>query len=258
MDLNYKNKVVLVTGGASGIGAGIAEVFAKEGAKLCLNYLFESDEIINSIKNKLEEKYNIEVFPVYANVTKEEDVVNMYKNIVDHFGTIDCLVNNAGGWLHKPVEEYDTESYRNLASLNVESVLLNVREFTKIVKGQNKPGAIVNVVTKTVYWSTGVNNSIYVATKAAVAGLTKSLAHELTPSGIRVNGIIPGYVDNGRIDKDGERYKHVITIIPSHEYATPADMGNVCAFLCSDAARQISGQNIDCTGGTLTGDPVNQ
>jgi len=258
MDLNFDGKVVLVTGGASGIGRGISEAFAREKANIALNYLFESEEKINEIKTALEEKYHVDVLPVYANVTSEEDVVKMYQKIVEHFGTIDFLVNNAGGWLHKPVEEFDLESYRNLASLNVESLLLNVREFAKIVKSQNKQGSIVNITTKTVYWSTGVNNSIYVATKAAVAGLTKSLAHELTPFGIRVNGIIPGYVDNGRIDKEGERYKHVIQIIPSHEYATPADIGNVCTFLCSDNARQISGQNIDCTGGTMNGDPVNQ
>lgn len=253
MDLGLKGKVVIVTGGAKGVGAGISEVFAQEGANLVIDYRSDS-EYSEKFAKDLASKYSVDVIAVQADVSKEEKVAELFDKTIEHFGTVDCLINNAASWgKHYPIEEFNLEDYKACSAANIESVLMLSSKFITICKQQKKPGHIVNVLTKSVFWSSSINNEIYVATKAAVTGITRSLAHECAKDDIFVNAIIPGYALNSSTDMNSDRMKRVMTYIPNGVLGTPIDMGNVAAFLCSDKANQINGALVDCTGGTMNG-----
>ena len=139
------------------------------------------------------------------------------------------------------------------ARLTADTFHVMSRELVKLSKASGKGAHILNVLTKSVFWSSSINNSTYVATKGAVAALTRNLAHELGKDGIHVNGIVPGYVWNSSMDPSSDRYKRTLAYIPNRTMATPQEMGWICAFLCSDRASQINGAIVDCSGGTMNG-----
>lgn len=253
MELGLKGKVVIVTGGSKGVGAGISEVFAQEGASVVID--FRSDAVQGqTFAESLAEKYGVETLAIQADVSREEDVVRLFEAAVERFGTVDVAINNAATWTnHLPIEEYAVELYRDASAANVESVMLVSRELVKLAKRQKKQAHLLNVLTKSVFWSGSINNSTYVATKGAVAALTRNLAHELAKDGIFVNAIVPGYVWNSSMDPNSERYKRTLSYIPNRTMGTPVEMGYVCAFLCSQCASQINGAVVDTSGGTMTG-----
>lgn len=253
MDLGLKNKVVIVSGGSKGVGAGICRVFAQEGARVVVN--FRSDrEQGESFALQLQREYGVSALAVQADVSREEDVKRLFAQAKDRYGTVDIVVNNAATWTqHLPIESFSVEAYRSASAVNVESVMLMCRELVRIAKGRRKQGHILNVLTKSVFWSSSINNSTYVATKGAVAALTRNLAHELAKDGIFVNAIVPGYVQNSTMDPSSERYKRTLAYIPNRTMATPMEMGYVSAFLCSRCASQINGAVVDVSGGTMNG-----
>ncbi|MBQ4252470.1 MAG: SDR family oxidoreductase [Erysipelotrichaceae bacterium] len=253
MELGLKNKVVIVTGGSKGVGAGISDIFAQEGATLVIDYRSDREYSENFAK-ELSEKYGVRAIAVQADVSREDQCDYLFEETLKAFGTVDCLINNAATWCkHYPIEEFKLEDYRYASSANVESVLMLSSRFIRICKQQKKPGHIVNVLTKSVFWSSSINNDIYVATKGAVAAVTRSLAHECAKDDIFVNAIIPGYSLNSSTDLESPRMKRVMGYIPNGKLATPFDMGYVTVFLCSDKAGQVNGAMIDCTGGTMNG-----
>lgn len=253
MELGLKNKVVIVSGGSKGVGAGICEAFAQEGARIVVD--FRSDvRQGESFAQKLHDDYGVETVAVQADVGQEDAVRRLFATALERFGTVDIVVNNAATWTkHLPIEDFAVEDYRKASNANVESVMLMSRELVRIVKEQKKPAHILNVLTKSVFWSSSINNSTYVATKGAVAALTRNLAHELAKDGIHVNAIVPGYVWNSSMDPTSERYKRTLAYIPNRTMATPIEMGYVCAFLCSERASQINGAVVDTSGGTMNG-----
>lgn len=253
MDLCLKDKVVLVTGGSKGVGAGICEVFAQEGAKLVID--FRSDRVQGeAFACELMERYGVETIAVQADVSREEGVRYLFEQALARFDTVDVAINNAATWTkHLPIEEFTVDAYRSASAANVESVMLISRELVRVAKAQGKGAHLLNVLTKSVFWSSSINNSTYVATKGAVTALTRNLAHELGKDGIFVNAIVPGYVWNSTMDPNSERYKRTLAYIPNRTMATPLEMGYVCAFLCSARASQINGAVVDCSGGTMNG-----
>lgn len=253
MDLGLKDKVVIVTGGSKGVGAGISRVFAEEGANVVVD--FRSDAVQGeAFVCALREEFGAQAIAVQADVSREDGVLFLFQQAVKAFGTVDIVVNNAATWArHLPIEEYSVGAYQQASSANVDSVMLMSRELVKLAKASGKGAHILNVLTKSVFWSGSIHNSTYVATKGAVAALTRNLAHELGKDGIHVNGIVPGYVWNSSMDPSSERYKRTLAYIPNRTMATPQEMGWVCAFLCSDRASQINGALVDCSGGTMNG-----
>ncbi|MBU5626754.1 SDR family oxidoreductase [Oscillibacter sp. MSJ-2] len=253
MDLGLKDKVVIVTGGAKGVGAGICEAFAEEKAKIVVD--FRSDAAQGeAFARSLRSFYQVEAVAVQADVSKEADVVALFSKAVEAFGTVDIVINNAATWTrHLPIEDYSPLDYQRASAANVESVMLTSRELVRLAKSTGKKAHILNVLTKSVFWSSSINNSTYVATKGAVTALTRNLAHEVGKDGIFVNAIVPGYVWNSTMDPDSERYKRTLSYIPNRTMATPREMGWACAFLCSERASQINGAVLDCSGGTMNG-----
>lgn len=254
MDLGLKEKVVIVTGGARGVGAGIVEVFAQEGANVVINDKMIDGET-EAFAQRLEQEYGVKTLLVPADVSKETEIMNIFAKTYERFGTVDVVVNNAFFLNNStgPIETFDPEKFRVAEQVIVEAALITGRELIKHCKEKGKPGHIVNMLSKSAFLTSSPHHATYIVTKGACAAMTRALAYEAAPYQIYVNGLIPGYVMNSRTDVNSERYKRTIQYIPLKKYATPMEIGNIAAFVCSEKACQMNGALIDCTGGTMNG-----
>lgn len=254
MDLGLKGKVAIVTGGARGVGAGICEVFAQEGANVVVNYRSKAEESI-AFARGLTEKYGVQTLAVQADVCDEAQIVQIFEETYRVFGTVDIVVNNAFNLNNStgPIEEFDPEKFKVAEQAIVEAALITSRELVKHCKEKGKGGHIINMLSKSAFLTSNPHHATYIATKGACAALVRGLAYEVAPYNIYVNGIIPGYVFNSRTDVNSERYKRTVEYIPLKRYGTPLEIGYVAAFLCSNKATQINGAMVDCTGGTMNG-----
>ena len=252
MDLGLKGKVAIVTGGARGIGRGCSTVLAQEGCNLVICDLSFDDEATANL-DAIEKDYGVEILRIPTDVSKEEQVNKVVEDAVKHFGRVDYLVNNAGrGAIRKPINELTTEEWRSVQDITLNSQFFMTRAFTKYLRDNNLKGAIVNVLSKTAFTTNSKDNTSYMSAKLGAYGITKGAANELIPYGIRVNGIVPGYVKTERTYPDGDaRTERMRAILPTGKFATPIEMGRVTAFLLSDMASQIVGAAIDCTGGCM-------
>lgn len=253
MNLGLKEKVVIVTAGARGIGAGISEVFAQEGANVVINYRSKPEES-QAFAKELEDKYGVRALAVQGDIGVEKDVVNLFEQAVKEFGRVDCAVNNAGVvGRYNLMEEYDVEKFRDYEKVTIEGSMIVCRELVKFCKANHQTGHIVNVLSKSAFFSSSVGNTNYITSKGALTTLTVGLAHEVAKNNIFVNAIIPGYVKNSTFSPDSPRTIEKKKLIPCGDFAEAVDMGYVVAFLCSEKASSITGAIVDCTQGTLAG-----
>lgn len=254
MDLGLKGKIAIVTGGARGIGAGICEVFAQEAANVVVNYRSKPEES-EAFAESLSDRYGIRTIAVQADMSEEENIMRLFEETYNTFGTVDIVVNNANFMndSNGPIETFDPKKFQVAERASVEAVMITSRELVKHCKKLGKPGHIVNVLSKSAFWSSSVNNTSYIAVKGANFTFTRGLAHEVAKDNIYVNAIIPGYVFNSRTDTTSDRYRRTLEYIPLKRYGTPLEMGYITAFLCSDKANQCNGAIVDCTGGTMNG-----
>ncbi|WP_130870589.1 SDR family NAD(P)-dependent oxidoreductase [Intestinimonas massiliensis (ex Afouda et al. 2020)] len=254
MDLGLKNKIAIVTGGARGVGAGICEVLAQEGADLVINDLNITDET-HEFADRLTREYGVRTLLVPADVGDEAQIMQIFQKTYETFGTVDIVVNNAFFLNNStgPIETFDPVKFQVAERVIVEAALITSRELIKHCKEHDKPGHIVNMLSKSAFLTSSPHHVTYIAAKGACAALTRGLAFEAAPYKIFVNGVIPGYVFNSRTDVNSERYKRTIQYIPLKRYGMPMEIGNVVAFLCSEKACQMNGALVDCTGGTMNG-----
>ncbi len=252
MDLKLAGKTVIVTGGSKGIGAGICTVFAREGANIVMNYRSDP-EGSRQFAESLRQKYKVKVLPVRADVTQEEECAGLYKNALDEFKTLDVLVNNAaGGVVFKPFYEYTAQEWKKGEEGVIDPAFYMSRGFVQHCIGSGRGGHIINLLSKSAFLSSSVNNLSYVAAKGALASLTRGMAKEFIKYGIYVNGIVPGYVKTEYRHRDGEeRTERVRKLLPTKEFARPEEIGNVAAVLASSLFCQMIGAVVDCTGGTM-------
>ncbi len=254
MDLGLAGKTAIVTGGAKGIGAGICRVLAEEGANIVVNYRSDP-ELCEAFARGLAEETGVKTIAVQADVSTEEGCDTVWKAALGAFERIDILVNNAGGGFRKPFTELDYADWRRVQDNSLNSQFLMSRRFTDHCLPANRGGHIVNVLSKSAITTNSTHNTSYVSAKGGALALTRGMANELTPLGIIVNGIVPGYVINskGTFNPETNPYakKLIEEIIPTKRFGTPREMGNVVAFLCSERASQIIGAIVDCSGGTM-------
>lgn len=250
MDLKIKNKTAIVTGGGRGIGYGICQVFAEEGCHVVIADFAPLEKTQEACK-KLEEEFDIKTLAVKADISKEEDVRNIFKQTLDKFGTVDFLMNNAGLMGPSSIETITVEKIQRYEHVTVEGTMLMCREFVKMCNDQKRGGHIVNTISKTAIRTSGEGNPIYAATKGAVLAFTKNLAAEVGRRGIYVNGIVPGYVATEGVAHLTERSEKMKKIIPIGREASPKEIGYVAVFLCSEKACQIMGVAVDVSGGTI-------
>lgn len=241
-------KVVLITGSSKGIGKATAVEFAKIGGyKVVINYLTDKENA-EKLSNYLKEEYKIETLVIKADVSNEEQVKNMIQEIINKFGRIDVLVNNAGIAIDKEFEARTVEDWKRTLEVNTIGTFL-VSKYTSENMMENKSGKIINVSS-----TNGINtffpSSIdYDASKAAIINLTYNLAIQFAPY-INVNAVAPGWVNtemNKELPKD--LIEEETEKIYKKRFAEPEEIAKVICFLASEDAEYINGTVIKVDGG---------
>lgn len=241
-------KVVLITGSSKGIGKATVVEFAKRGGyKVVINYLTDKENA-EKLSNYLKEEYKIETLVIKADVSNEEQVKNMVQEIINKFGRIDVLVNNAGIAIDKEFEDRTVEDWKRTLEVNTIGTFL-VSKYVSENMMKNKNGKIINVSS-----TNGINtffpSSIdYDASKAAIINLTYNLAIQFAPY-INVNAVAPGWVNtemNKELPKD--LIKEETEKIYKKRFAEPEEIAKVICFLASEDAEYINGTVIKVDGG---------
>ncbi len=243
-----KDKVAIVTGASKGIGASIAEYYAAEGAKVVVNYASDkigADKVVKAIIDN-----GGQAVAIKADVSKTNEVLNLFEDTLKNYGSLDILVNNAGVYPSAPIEQVTEDTFRKLFDINVLGSLLTIREAVKAF-GSNG-GVIINVSSE-VSNSPMAGISEYSATKAALDAITVSLSKEFSGRNIRINSLLPGGVKTegtitaGITGSDLE--KMLIEKTPFGRIGQPQDIAKVAVFLGSEESGWINGQKITASGG---------
>jgi NAD(P)-dependent dehydrogenase (short-subunit alcohol dehydrogenase family) len=243
-------KVALVTGGTSGIGKATAIEFSRAGAKVVLSGRREKEgeQVVAEIK-----KLGGDAAFVRADVAKEADVQAMVKFVVDKFGKLDIAFNNAGVEWKGPLEKATETEYRRIFDINVWGVLNSMRhEIPAMLK--NGGGAIVN--TSSVAGHVGLAQvSVYIASKHAVEGLTKSIALEFAKQNIRINAIAPGVIATEMFDRfaDDTMRDQITSFVPVGRVGASEEIAAAVLYLVSDAAKFTTGTSLVVDGGFVAG-----
>jgi NAD(P)-dependent dehydrogenase (short-subunit alcohol dehydrogenase family) len=243
-------KLAIVTGGGSGIGLAITEKFIQSGIRTI---------IIGRDKKKLDEtqhRLGSLCEPVCFDLTCLSGIPRLVEDLHKRFGRTDILVNNAGINLKKEFTEVTDEEFQKILLTNVSSIFSLSREVVKTMLDGSVGGAIINISSMASQY--GIPKVIaYSASKAAIEGMTRAMAVELSPKGIRVNCIAPGFIATDMsakaLNNDPERKQKVMSRTPMGHLGTPADVGEAALFLSSDAAKYITGVVLPVDGGNSIG-----
>jgi NAD(P)-dependent dehydrogenase (short-subunit alcohol dehydrogenase family) len=242
--------VVLITGALTGIGRAAAIIFAQEGARLVVSG--RRDKEGQDLAAELQ-KRGAEAIFVRTDVRKDEDVRSLVDQTIKRFGRLDIAVNNAGTeGAPGPVTEQTAESFAATFDTNVLGTLLSMKHELQAMLPQGS-GSIVNV--SSAYGSIGAAGaSVYVASKHAVEGLTKSAALEVAGTGVRVNVVAPGTTDTGMLTRFTDTDKNkaaLVSTVPLKRMATPEEIAHVIAFVASPNASYMTGASIPVDGGMI-------
>lgn len=202
--MKLEGKKALITGGSRGIGKGIAEAYAKEGADLVINY-HSSEENATQLKEAIESQYNVQVYIKKADVTNEKEVKELVDYAIEKMGRIDILVNSAGILEQCPAIELTTEKWDRMIDVNLKGPFLSIQATLPYMM-KNKFGRIINISSQLGQIG-GVEVAHYTASKAGLIGMTKSLARELGVHGITANCIAPGPIETDMISHLDEEWK---------------------------------------------------
>jgi 3-oxoacyl-[acyl-carrier protein] reductase len=244
-------RVALVTGSTTGLGFAVARALGHAGARVVLNYK-NNEERANRALEALQ-SVDIEAICVKASVIDEDEVDHLCTEAENALGPIDIVTFNATpDQPLKPIEEYDWAFYQSMLDFFVKSPYLLTRRVLPHMKKQEW-GRIINIGSEV--FRKGVNPfSAYVAAKGAQTGWTRSMAGELAPFGVTVNIVCPGWIPVERHDDDPQDLKDGYrAMIPVDRWGVPEDVGGICAFLASDAASFITGQDVAVNGGMTVG-----
>jgi 3-oxoacyl-[acyl-carrier protein] reductase len=238
-------KVAIVTGASNGIGRAIAERLAQEGATIIVNYGKSADKAQQVVAN-IEAKGGKAV-AVQADMGKIADAGRLVKDTVKEFGRLDILVNNAGMFIYKPLVDMTEEEFDSMFALNAKGPYFALQEAAKVIK---KGGRIVNISTDGTHIGFA-GATAYLGSKGALEQFTKGLAHELAPMGITVNTVSPGYTATDMLPADPTFRQIGEQASPFKRLGTPEDIADVVAFVVSDEARWLTGQNLHAGGGVV-------
>lgn len=241
------NKVCLVTGGSRGIGAACIKEFAKNGYNVVINYV-KDDLSANFLKTEIEENYHVKALVIKCDVSNEVEVKNMVEEVINTFGTIDVLVNNAGIAIDTIVADKTVENFRKILDINLIGTFLVSREVAKYMLNR-KSGSIVNVSSTNGIDTYYPESLDYDASKAGVISLTHNLAKEYHPY-IRVNSVAPGWVTtdmNKELDKEFIKTEEDKILL--NRFADPLEIAKVIYFIGVEAS-YINSSIIRVDGGS--------
>jgi 3-hydroxybutyrate dehydrogenase len=256
-----KGKTALVTGSTSGIGQGIAEALAAQGANIVLNG-FGDAGAIETLRKEIAEKNGVTVIYNGADMTKPAEIAGMVKDAEGQFGAVDILVNNAGIQFVAPIEEFPDARWDAIIAINLSSAFHTTKAALPAMRAKGW-GRIINIASA--HGLTASPEKVaYVAAKHGIVGMTKVTALETGGSGITCNAICPGWVLTPLVKKqiedrakasgksyDEEKLALVAEKTPSKEFSTPEQIGGLAVFLCSPAADQITGAPLSIDGGWM-------
>ena len=247
--MRLKDKVALVTGAGRGIGRGIAEVFAEEGAHVAVNYLDNPDEaerVAEWVRSK-----GRRAVAVKADVARRGEVEPMVENVWNALGPIDVLVNNAGIETIVPFLELTDEQWTRLTDTNLRGAWLCSQVYCRRVVAEQRTGNVVNIGS---IQAARVlpGRTHYAPTKLGIEALTRNMSAEVTPVGIRVNCVHPGLIDTPMTEwvmKSPDILPNVLAQISMGRAGQPREIGHVVAFFASDEASYLTGQSVYVDGG---------
>lgn len=246
-------KIAVVTGSAQGLGFVIASHLAKDGAHVVIcDILAEKVEQSTAELNR----NGLKAMGCIVDITDREKVNEMVKKVIDHWARIDILVNNAGGALNTPhrLEDIEEKHWNLVVDVNLKGTFLCCQAVIPCMENQ-KSGSIINISALAAHWRASLAGVQYTAAKAGVEGITRQLAYDWGPSGIRVNSVAPTVTMTGdRVrglweEKDPDEQKRILGQIPLRRLSTPDEIASVVTFLASDQSSYITGTTIDVSGG---------
>jgi 3-oxoacyl-[acyl-carrier protein] reductase len=248
--LDMKGRKVLITGGSRGIGRATALLFARAGADVAISYQ-RNEAAAEDVRAEVE-KLGRQCLVHKAELASKNEVDEMVDGILGVWGTIDTAVNNAGVWTYLEMGDMDEAVYRELMGANLDGVFYVTNAVVPAMKARGR-GWIVNVASTAAVRGEAFH-SHYAASKGALVSLTKSLAVELAPHGIRVNCVAPGWVDTdmctGVFAEPGYREK-VRQSIPLKRIPPPEDIAGPILFMASNLAVHITGETLNVNGGSV-------
>lgn len=254
-----KGKNAIVTGSTSGIGQGMAYALAKAGCNVMLNGLGDA-AAIEVERAKMEKDSGTKILFNGADMTRPDQIEAMIKETKQKLGSVDIIINNAGVQHVAPIDEFPPEKWDQIIAINLTSAFHMTRFAVPYMK-ESGWGRIVNLASAHALVASPFK-SAYVAAKHGIAGLTKTVALELAQANITCNAICPGYVKTPLVDKQiGDQAKArgiseedvvknvILGAQPTKQFTTVEDVGALAVFLCSDAAKNITGSIIPIDGG---------
>lgn len=258
MEKKLKNQIAVITGASSGIGAGVAKAMAKAGAKVVINYPVDSvQEMAEKVREEIGAS-NGDVIIYKADVSKEEEVKQMFADVIKKYGTVDILVNNAGLQKDAPFTEMTIDQWNYVLHVNLTGQFLcareAIREFIRrgVDESRSKSAGKVicmSSVHEVIPWAGHAN---YAASKGGVMLMMKTIAQEFAPKRIRVNSIAPGAIQTP-INKDAwdtaEHLQQLLKLIPQKRIGKVEDIGNAAVWLASDDADYVNGTTLFVDGG---------
>lgn len=249
MTKEFHNRVVLVTGSSRGIGRACIERFAEAGARVVINALHHPEEA-DALLKQLQEQYPEQSIKVQADVTDEAQVKNLFDTVMDRWGRLDVLVNNAGIHRDQLLLRMPLEDFQSVIDVNLKSLFLCCKQASRIMLKQ-KSGRIVNIAS--VVGRTGnAGQSNYAASKAGVIAFTQSLAQELATRQIAVNAVAPGFIDSDMTRHfNANQREKLLQKIPQGRFGQCEEVAEVVLFLSSDRCRYVTGQTLNVDGGMV-------
>jgi 3-oxoacyl-[acyl-carrier protein] reductase len=247
LDLELKNKVVLVTGAARGIGRTIALEFAKEGANVVVNDIMDGTPVAEEIKQMGRDAVFLK-----ANIANMQEAEQLADKAVEKFGRIDIWINNAGITRDALIHKMTEENWNDVINVNLKGTFNCCKAAAKYMMEQ-KSGRIISV-SSVVGQRGNIGQANYSASKAGIIGLTKTLALEFARYGdITVNAVAPGFVNTEMMRTIPEKVmQRIVDSIPFHRLAEPDEVSHLIVYLASDKAKYITGQIIGINGGYYT------
>lgn len=239
------SKVALVTGASRGIGAAIAKRLATDGFRVVVNYAGSTDKA-EAVVREIKESGG-EALAIQANVAEADAVKQMIKQTIDTFGQLDCVVNNAGITRDGLLMRMKEADFDAVIDTNLKGAFLVTQAATRPLLKTN--GRIINIAS-VVGISGNPGQANYVAAKAGLIGLTKSVARELASKGVTVNAICPGFIETDMTDELTEEQRNLsLGQIPLKRFGQTDDIASLVSFIASDEARYITGQTLAVDGG---------
>lgn len=246
---NLTGKTIVVTGGGTGLGYSIAEVLLAYGAKVLI--AGRREDVLKKAVEQLGANCSYRVF----DLAQLDNIPAFVKSVQEELGTIDVLVNNAGVNLKKEFLDVTDADFESVIRINQQAAFAMAREFSREMIAR-KNGSIIMISSMAAKY--GIPKVIaYSAAKSAIEGMTRAMAVELSPNGVRVNCIAPGFIEtdmSGKaLNNDPERKNKVLSRTPMGKLGKPEDVGFAALYLASDAAKYVTGVSIPVDGGNSIG-----